>query len=193
MKPSDRRKFLEIVIGFAELRGKQLSAPALELYWNAMQDWDLADFQSAANLLLKTCEWMPLPHHFEELRKAGRMTAGEAFAKTLEWARTGAYRHPAKTPEAIFIDRVVQALGGWAEVASYEEGKLHFLEKSFREHFETIEDATDTRLALPQLAEGEIAKRIRDHISDPLRAVKRVTAPLDAVGRDPAPYGKATV
>lgn len=150
MQLSDRKPFLEIVIGFSELRGKTLSAPALELYWNAMQAWSLEDFQAAANRLLLTSEWMPLPHHFEELRNAGRATAGEAWAAALKWAASGNYRaHGLPDP---VVNRAVEALGGYKAIAMHDEDKLHFLERRFAEHYATIQDATDTREALPQLA-----------------------------------------
>jgi hypothetical protein len=151
----DKVEFVKVVMGFAELRGKNLSLPAVELFWAAMQDWELINFKAAAAHLLKTHDFtynLPGPKDFEDLRKAGRMTAGEAFAKALEWARTGAYRHPAQTPEAMLIDRVVQAMGGWGALCGSDPEKIHFTEKRFAEHYETIEDATDTRQALPQIA-----------------------------------------
>ena len=77
MESSDRQAFIEVVIGFAELKGKQLSAPALELYWEALKDWPLDEFKVAAAHLLKTSEFMPTPNSFEEIRKAGRPTAAE--------------------------------------------------------------------------------------------------------------------
>jgi hypothetical protein len=152
---TDKAEFAKVVLAFAELKSKQLSLPAIELYWLAMQDWDLSDFKLAATRLLKTAEFMPTPKDFEDLRKAGRMTSGEAFAKAIGWARSGVYRNPAKTPEAILIDRVVHALGGWIAISNYDEEKLHFLEKSFIEHYETIQDATDTREALPQITKPD--------------------------------------
>lgn len=152
MKPSDRRQFLEIVMGFAELKSKSLSAPALELYWNSMQDWELADFQAAAGRLLKTMTFMPTPKNFEDLRKAGRMTSGEAFEKAIAWARSGDYKYPARSPEAVMIERVVAALGGWSQITGYDPEKLHFLEKRFTDTFDQLEDVTDTREALPQIA-----------------------------------------
>lgn len=152
MIDADKGEFAKVVMGFAELKGKQLSLPALELYWRAMRDWPLEFFMLAAERLVKTSKFMPEPYHFEQLLKAGRTTAGEAFAKALEWARTGAYRHPAMTPEAILIDRVVAAMGGWIALCGSDPEKIHFTERRFAEHYESIEDATDTRTALPQIA-----------------------------------------
>ena len=81
MQPSDRKAFLEVVVGFAELKGKQLSAPALELYWNAMQGWTIEDFRKAAAHLLQTCEFMPTPKDFNDLKKAA-MGASPAVTAT---------------------------------------------------------------------------------------------------------------
>lgn len=176
MKPIDRKQFLEIVIGFAELKGKSLSVPALELYWNSMQDWEMPDFQVAANRLLKTSEFMPTPKDFEDLRKAGRMTAGEAFAKAIAWAKSGGYRHPARTSDAILIDRVVASLGGWTAVAGCDPEKLHFLERRFSANYETIQGAEDTREAVPQIAYGDAPLQL-NHASGTFKSVGKLPQP----------------
>lgn len=155
MTPADRKKFVEVVVGFAELKGKQLSAPALELYWRSMQHWDLADFLAAAEQLVRTSEFMPTPKNFEDLRKAGRPTAGESWAKAvaacgtchsaLGYTSGGTCGDP-------FVDRVVRAIGGYRAIAMCDSDKLHFLERRFAEHFETMQDAEDVREAVPQIA-----------------------------------------
>lgn len=181
MKSTDRKAFLEIVIGFAELRGKQLSAPALELYWNAMQGWDLADFQAAANHLLRSCEWMPLPHHFEELRKAGRETPGEAWIearKHLVWGLHGYTLHQ-DCPE--LIARAVRSVGGANVIAMCDEDKLTFLEKRFVEHFEAMKDSEDTRQAVPKIAYGEAALQLEHRAAGTFKSIGKVTESSNAV------------
>lgn len=160
MKAEDRKGFLEIVMGFAELKGKVLSAPALELYWRAMQRWDLADFQAAADELLRTCEWMPLPHHFEALRKAGRDTPGEAWIEArhhLVWGLHGYTLHKDCPP---LIARAVRAVGGANVIGMCDEDKLTFLERRFTEHFETMQDSEETREAVPQIAYHDDLSRL---------------------------------
>jgi hypothetical protein len=159
VRPEDKTEFAQTVAAMASHKRQTLTAMDHRFWWEGMQDWTLDDFQAAAFRLIKTEDFMPTMKHFEDLRKAGRMTAGEAFAKAIAWARSGEYQHPAKTHEAILIDRVVAMLGGWGEITRYEEGKLHFLEKSFAEHYETLQDATDTREALPQIT-GSIHSRL---------------------------------
>lgn len=158
MIPADRTAFLETVVGFAELKGKQLSAPALELYWRSLQHWLLADFRAAAEQLLRTCEFMPLPKDFEDLRKAGRPTAGEAWAAVLKFVRTSyspnfPVRAPAHGPLADpLVQRAVNAVGGFRAVAMSDCAATQFLERRFCEHFETMEDSDDIRESLPQIA-----------------------------------------
>lgn len=153
MTPQDRKAFVEVVLGFAELKGKQLSAPALELYWRSLQHWSLNEFRTAAEQLLRTCEFMPLPKHFEDLRKAGRPTAGEAWRWVL--SRYPAHRCQVETLDEehrALIERTVQAIGGWHVIDMCEVEKIHFLERRFAEHYADIQDAEDVREAVPEIA-----------------------------------------
>lgn len=147
MTPEDRPKFLEIVVGFAELRGKQLSAPALELFWNAMQGWSIEDFTAGANQLMRTCEFFPTPKNFEDLRKASSMTPGEAWGLVRDAARNG---HPCPTDPKIAA--AVRALGGIRAIGMTATDQMHFLERRFAEHYESIIDVEITREALPGIA-----------------------------------------
>ena len=164
MTPADRKSFLEIVVGLAELKGKQLSAPALELYWHAMRDWPIADFRAAAGHLLRSCEFMPTPKDFEDLRKAGRPTAGEAWLEVLDNVRGSAYRRGETCGGA--IDRAVQALGGDHVVGHCDTDRLGFLERRFAEHYEAMQDADETRMRLPNIATPRIARDVQAMLPD---------------------------
>jgi hypothetical protein len=151
MVEADKTDFVKVVMGFAELKGKQLSLPALELYWAALSDWDLIQFKAAAAHLLKTCEFMPTPKDFEDLRKAGRATAGEAFAIAVAHAASSAYRRGVTGVD--LIDRCVRMIGGYGAIAICDEDKLHFLERRFVEHYGALEDAEEVRHALPAISQ----------------------------------------
>jgi hypothetical protein len=148
MTPADKPEFAEIVTGFAELKGKQLSKPALLLFWNSMQHWEMDEFREAANQLIRTCDFMPTPKDFEDLRKAGRPTAGEAWAQIRLMARSSYTAEPDDPVAA----RALQALGGLRAVAMCDSDKVHFLERRFAEHFVDLQDAEDIRAAVPQIA-----------------------------------------
>lgn len=155
MTPADRKPFIEVVLGFAELKGKKLSAPALELYWRSLQHWTLEDFRAAAEQLLRTSEFMPVPKHFEDLRKAGRVTAGEAWDRARRACASaiqcGQVTHNGTCGDP-FIDRVVRAIGGYGVIAMCDSDKLHFLERRFAEHFDSMQEADDIREAVPHIA-----------------------------------------
>jgi hypothetical protein len=161
MTPADRKKFLEVVVGFAELKSKQLSAPALELYWRSLQSWPLDDFMAAAEHLILTCEFMPTPKDFEDLRKAGRRTSGEAWVIVLDYARRGftqwdsglpCLNGQVPEPNDELLLRAVRAVGGFKAVAMSQTDKTSFLERRFCEHYEAMQDADEVREAVPQIA-----------------------------------------
>ena len=165
MTPADKETFCAILNGLAAIKpGGKLTAEAYEVWWLAMQDWPLDQFRAAAAHLAKSVEFMPSPYHFEQLRKAARPTAGEAWAKAVASCRT------AWTPQGYrggtsgdpLIDRAVHAIGGYAAIAQCDHDKLHFLERRFAEHYGSIEDAEDVREALPQIAGPSTLPRLND-------------------------------
>jgi len=173
MIETDKPAFAKIVLGFAELKGKQLSLPAVELYWGAMKRWSIDDFKAAAERLLSTSEFMPTPFDFEQMRKAGRPTPGEQFAIVLSYVRSGAYN---RDPSLAFLDRdvtrpnaiaerAVRALGGYSVIGLYEFHQIQFLEKRFAEHYEAMQDAQETRDAVPQIARSPATNRLKGPVS----------------------------
>lgn len=170
MTPADKPEFLKQLVGLAAIKpGKTLTPEAYEIWWTAMAAWSLEDFKAAAAQLAGSVEFMPSPFHFEQLRKAGRPTAGEAWAKVLEYARKGWTRWHGggaslngslPQPQSELIDRVVQAIGGYEAIAMSNTDSTHFLERRFCEHYEAMQDAGEIREALPQLTGSTADKRL---------------------------------
>jgi hypothetical protein len=142
MTPEDRKPFVEVVLGFAELKGKQLSAPAIELYWRAMQRWSIEDFREAAQHLLTTCEFMPTPKDFEDLRRAQEPTAGEAW----ELALHGRAPHGSRAWKAGQIVSNGRRLGHMDV-----ERELPHVQRRFFEVYRELADVEESRVALPLL------------------------------------------
>lgn len=162
MTPAERKSFLEVVIGFAELKGKQLSAPALELYWNAMQHWPLDAFRAAAQQLVRTCEFMPTPKDFEDLRRAGDLTAGEAWDAVY-------LGHGDVSPRA---RRAAEIAANGRRLGMLDiEREVPHVQRRFIEIYRELTDVEETREALPFLDAAPL--RIR---SDGL---KRLGAPKE--------------
>jgi len=158
MIQSDFEAFSEIVLGFAELKGKVLSKAGIKLYWNSMQHWSIEDFRRAANQLVRTCAWVPSPKEFEDLRKAAFPTGAEAWdmarkasGSCRELTRAGAFFGKGGTCGDELIDRAVAGIGGYAVIAMSTIEQMPFLEKRFCEHYKMLMDVEGTREALPQL------------------------------------------
>lgn len=159
MQVSDFPRFSAVMTGMAELYQRELSGPLLDAYWLSLRDWQLAEFESAAAQLMRTSEFMPRPVAFLELRKAGRPTAGEAWAAILQYAH---FEYSPNFPARIngshgllsdpLVDRAVNAIGGYRAVAMAPTESKQFLEKRFCEHFEAIQESSDIREAVPQIA-----------------------------------------
>lgn len=147
MQPTDATAFRNTLTGMFRLYGQDPDALVLDAYWLALADWPLAEFQAGARHLMQTAKFMPRPADFAELRKAGRPTAGEAWAEALERVRHG--RYPS---EDTHLERVVRALGGWRSLGMTTTEGLPFIERRFAEHFEAMQDANDVREAVPQIA-----------------------------------------
>lgn len=156
MQVEDKIQFLKVLNGMAAMKKATLIPEVLDLWWLCMADWSIEDFKAAAVQVLKRSDFMPGPKDFEDLRKAGKDTPGEAFATALDWVRSGAYKSTPQSARAKSIDRAVQLIGGYKVIAMCEEDKLHFLERRFCEHYETMTDSDSVRLALPKIASNRL-------------------------------------
>lgn len=64
MNSTDKTAFAGILVALSEIYGKVLSPPAIELYWNAIKGYPLADVQNAVNRHLNdptTGQYFPKP------------------------------------------------------------------------------------------------------------------------------------
>jgi hypothetical protein len=153
VRPDDYDAFAEIVTGLAEIKSKELSEAGLKLYWRAMQDWSIEDFNSAAEHLLKTHQFFPSPADFNALRKANEPTAAEAWARVLQHCN-GAYRDGAGIDSGGPIDTAVAGLGGYKTIAHYDLDYLGVLQRQFVDRYGEQSDVSETRDALPAPPSG---------------------------------------
>jgi hypothetical protein len=158
---SEKPDFMAQLMGLAAIKpGAKLTKESYEIWWRAMQSWSLDDFKAAAAQLALSMEFMPSPFHFEKLRKAGRPTASESWAKVLAAVRATAYGRGGVVVSDL-VDRAVAGIGGYRAIGMSETDKTHFLEKRFNEAFESLQDAEDTRAAVPEIAYSGTGSRLQ--------------------------------
>lgn len=153
MTENDKPMFVAALTELAALKpNAKLSPESYVAWWNALGHWDLPAFRAACARLRDSMEFMPNPYHFEQLRKASRMTSGEAWAEVLRIVRSGEFRQANGQSVNPLIRAAVRAIGGYEAVAMSNVTATHFLEKRFAEHYENISEAEDVRESVPQLA-----------------------------------------
>lgn len=149
MQPADFERFRAVMAGMAELYGREISPTLLDAYWLALRDWTLADFEAGAGRLMATAKFMPRPADWHGLRKASRMTPGEAWEAAIGVC-TG-WRNGTASVDAL-TDRVVRMVGGYERLAMESLDTQHFTRNKFLEIYAEVEDAEDTREAVPAIA-----------------------------------------
>jgi len=153
---NDFESFVEILVGLAEIRGRELSKPAIKIFFRAMQHWEIGLFRQVAEHLLRTTDRFPQPSDFENLRSAWLNTTAEAWSRALAFSKT-CYAPNGHVERAIgdyVIDTAVRCIGGYAAIASCRTDQLHWLEKRFAERLVELQDVVSTRVALPVVAES---------------------------------------
>lgn len=158
MLQTDQGEFLRVIEGLAAIKpGGNLTPEALDLWWCAMRGWSIEDFRSAASHLARSVEFMPSPFHFEQLRRAGELTAGEAWVKVL----SGETLEPDSREW-----RAARVVGGQRAIRMADiERDLPHIQRRFMDAYEELTDVDATRIALPQFSNdirqlGVVLKRL---------------------------------
>jgi hypothetical protein len=165
MHAADGKKFRELLRAMSRVlpcqSGAELDNPMLDVYWLALKDWSLEDFEAAYGQLVKTAKFMPRPCDFEDLRKAGKPSAGEAWARALEHAAdlpvSGGFLQERSTGDEL-LDAAARAVGGYTAIANATERDLQFMGQRFCEHYEAIGDREEVRESLPKIASPSRAR-----------------------------------
>jgi hypothetical protein len=157
MTPDDKPAFAKTLIGLSQVKpGGKLTEEGLEIYWLSLRGWSLEEFQAAAVHLADTIEFMPNPYHFNQLRKAGQPTSGEAFERARQIVRRlNPREYRGHQSGDARLDAAMRACGGYEALAMCTTENIGFFERRFAEHFESITDAESVRGALPDMTGGK--------------------------------------
>jgi hypothetical protein len=156
MQPADFESFRIRMAAMSRLFGSDMDGPLLDLYWLALRDWELPEFEAATAHLLSTAKFMPKPADYAELRKAGQPTSGEAFERArLIVRRLNPREYIGHQSGDARLDAAIRACGGYEALAMCTTENIGFFERRFAEHFDTISDAESVRGALPDLTGGK--------------------------------------
>lgn len=140
MQPADRVEFVRVLNGLAAIKRVDLTAAAIDLWWAAMERWEIDDFKTAASHLVSSCQFMPSPYDFQHLRRAGELTGPEAWALVFSGAELDPRSRAA---------RAAKLMGGQHHIRMQNiERDVPHIHRRFLEAYEELSDVEETREAL---------------------------------------------
>lgn len=121
MTQADSAPLLERLIGLSEVFRTPLSPAAQQLYFEALQDLDVAPVLAALSTLARTARFFPKPADIRQL------VEGDAEARIeqawLTWRaaarRIGSYR-PVVTDDPALAETLIAVFGGWVQACGAE-------------------------------------------------------------------------
>lgn len=153
MRPTDRVEFVRVLNGLAAIKRVDLTAEAIDLWWSAMSRWSLDDFKAGASHLVTSCQFMPTPYDFHQLRRAEELTAGEAWQEVVSGARLEPGSRVAKA---------AQIVGGQWHIRHADiERDIPHLMRRFMDVYEELSDVETTREALAETSLRRLSANIQ--------------------------------
>lgn len=138
MKNSDFENFRQVMQGVHDFYGKDLSAFALDVWWQALKAYELSVISQALTLHCQnpdTGQWCPKPA--DVVKMVGGTTkdaAIMAWNKVMEGvSRAGRYRSVCFDDP--IINRCLLEMGGWPELCAKEEKEMPFVERNFCDRY----------------------------------------------------------
>lgn len=138
MKASDFEDFKRLMAGVHDFYGKDLSAFALDVWWTALQAYEIRVVSAALSAHCQnpdTGQFCPKPA--DVVRMVGGTTkdaALMAWNKVMEAvSRAGSYRSVCFDDP--IINRCLLDMGGWPQLCGKQEDELPFVERNFCDRY----------------------------------------------------------
>lgn len=138
MTENDRREFAELLAGALAFWGKQLSAFTLEVWWRALQPYDLATIRRAFSVHAVDPEqgrFAPMPADIVRL-----IGGTHTDAALVAWSKVDrAVRHVGTWVDVVFDDplihRVITDMGGWTRFSTSTETEWPHVAREFQNRY----------------------------------------------------------
>jgi len=133
MHNNDRVQFAKMMFGLSEIFKGGISEVGIELYFNALAEFDIDEVARGISDVVKTRVYNDMPKPAEIIKAitgGDNVRALSAWDKVLSSARRGCKKH--HDPD---IEHTVRLCGGWPQLGMTLEEDLHWVKKEFIEAF----------------------------------------------------------
>lgn len=140
MKQDDYQKFVNCLIGCAEIADKQLSKQAILIYWQALKHLEIAVVVDAFNRHIVNPDFgqfMPKPADIIKLTSGSILdSAMMAWSVVLKSIKSiGRYESIVFDDQATMS--VIMEMGGWIELCKVEDNELPFRASEFQKRYKS--------------------------------------------------------
>lgn len=138
MQASDIPKFTAMMAGIGELYGKTISSMLTEIYWKALQHFEMKDVQQAFEVHINNpdCgQFFPKPADVVRfIEGSGETKALQAWAKVYRAIiHVGSYQSIAYDDP--IIHAVLEDMGGWIKLCSVKNDQMPFCANEFQKRY----------------------------------------------------------
>lgn len=138
MKPADREKFADLIVGIMSVYKQEVSRIQLEVWWTVLKGYDLDVVnQALSNHVADPDAGMYPPKPADVVKHLGGTTKDRAvlaWHKTMDGVRTCGPWKSVVFDDPI-VHRVITDLGGWPDFCKVTDKELPFLQKRFEEAY----------------------------------------------------------
>ncbi len=143
MDDSDKRKFLEIMNGLADIFSANLTEIGVKMRFDALKDYSIEQITEAATIVVRTRKFssMPVPADFIAAIEGDKEDLAEIQASLVTGAisRYGSYNKP------VFDDPITQEIMtnsiNWGDLCASTSKEVNFKMKEFRQLYKSYNKA----------------------------------------------------
>ena len=148
MNSNDKEKFVEIMIGLADIYSATTTTSGLNFRFDALKQFSLDQITEASNIIVRTRKYttMPTPADFIEAIQGSNEDLAEIQASLVSQAisQFGSYNKP------IFADPITADIMNhkinWGDLCASSEKDVNFKLKEFKSLYKTYNKATSGNL-----------------------------------------------
>lgn len=138
MEMRDMPEFIQMLTGLGVIYSKPINEPLIDLYWRAMNRYDLPAVKEALQAHIDnpdTGQFMPKPADVVRyLEGSSRTRAMQAWSKVMD-----AIKHVGAYQSIVFDDplihAVIQNMGGWTNLCKVKNDELPFRANEFEKRY----------------------------------------------------------
>ena len=151
MNPEDFQKFRDGIAGVMDFYGKSLSSFALDIWWNALNAYDLAVITEAFNRHLAnpdTGQFVPKPADIIRMLQGSTQDSALRAWATVDKAVHGVGPYSDVVFDDPLVHRIIHDMGGWIVLCSKLDNEWPFVAKEFENRYRG-DKTRDERLDYP--------------------------------------------